>query len=582
MSSRPAARYLAGNGRPGTFLVLALLLLLAVPSAAASSISPAPKPTSVSTACPTVPLLPGSTGANASLIAFLQPGATAGTTCALPEGGTLVGNEVILTLYTPEAVPNGVVAISVKEYVPGTETVSAPGPNNTTIVRVVPVETDVVWSNTSISAAPLEVQQDLLTVPIVPSSERLTVGILGVALDVAIVTPGGGTAIPQNYPELLLHDFGFEIAVTFFLIVGIGAATAVRLKARHIERIWPFGVLGIGSGFVFAEWFYSDYPLSAIPLGTAPEAVVAVPVVLVGMYLWLALFPTEAKLWKIQYPVADLKDGSRSYDEERFRVFESPRGAEYIGTGGNGALLRLLGVPTLLDDRVLTDTPHKILFHGFRSVRFDTYGLYHAWAPTTGKRVLEVHRSKVVFLPWRRKAYERITEYHKQELLGRVAPPSLVNWIVHVTPSRAFLRANGKQGAILAAGWIEGTLTTARVGDALERILRAYSHLLANVKAHAIEWGNKIALTLRFAEEIPGSPIAMKAMEDLTTRQEAEIMSERTWYDYLSAQVAEEGARKPPRTTPEAPEAIMREAANPSPPDSPRRKVPPGALGDTP
>ncbi len=525
-----------------TIVVMAFALgPIMLPVAAASSVSPNPPPPQGTGACPSSPLFPGEEGAYGSLVAFFQPGQSPGSTCGLLNGGTLVGDVVIFGLYTPESIPNGTVPIAVEEFQLHSVTVYAPGPNNTTVSRSVTEAYNVQWSNATTTAAAGQIQEDQLTVPQVDSPENLTVSILGATIGVTIVTPGAGTPIPTNYPQLLLHDFGFEFYVVLFFLVGIGIATAVRFRARHVERVWPFGVAGVFGAIAFAGWFESDYPLSLIPVGQMPEALVAAPVVLAGIYAWLALFPTEAREYKVRYPVADVESGEGLVDQKFFRVYPGPEGDEYIGPGGAGAFLRLLGVRTYLDDRTISQAPLRRRMKGFRSVRRDIYAEYYAYAEFPGgPKPLQVAKPRVFVLPWRKRTREAIAEYHRKALRGKVEEPAHVGFLLYVTPSRAFVAAVSKQGAVIVEGWISGTLHVSKVGMALEKVLVAYTELKVSLKAQALDYGHKIALALRMAEEYPDSPIALKALEDLAIRHEAAIMDEREWLRFLERKVEED------------------------------------------
>ena len=552
-------------------LTLALVLgPVLLPTAAASSITSQPPPPAGSGSCPTAPLFGGERAENGSLIAFFQPGESSGSDCYLANGGTLVGDTIIFGLYTPNQVaPNDVVPVAVEEFTLRSVTVSSPGPNNTTVSRQVTEQANVDWSNTTFTAAPGQVQQPTLTVPPVSSPENLTVSMLGINLSVTIVTPGAGIAIPQNYPQLLLHDFLLDVALVIFFIVGVGIATAIRLRARHVERMWPWGAAGAFAASGFAFWFQANYPLSLIPIGAAPEAVVALPTVFVGIYVWLAFWPTEAKEYKIRFPVADQSGGEGLVDQKFFRVFDGPRGPEYIGPGGNGAFLRLLGVPTLLDDKVLNPAPLRRRMKGFRSVRKDVYAEYYAWAELPGgPKVLEAHRSRVFILPWRKRTREAIAQYHRRALRGKVEEPAHVGFFLYVTPSRAFAAVVGTQGAVLVDAWIRGTLQTSKTGLALERVLVAYTELKVSLKAQAIDYGHKIALALRMAEDYPDSPIALKALEDLAIRHEAAIMDEREWLRFLEQKVQEDRTPTDPRFAVGTVERIIDSTVSPT--SSPR------------
>jgi hypothetical protein len=517
--------------------------------------------------CPSVPLVPGQSADYGALLVVLQPGPDSGSTCDLIAGGTLVGDELIIGLYTPNALPNDSVPISVMEFTTATVTVTSPGPNNTTVSTQVVEDRNVVYSNTTVGAAPGQIQEFELDVPPVPGTEDLTIGLLGANLTVSIVVPGAGIAIPANYPQLLLHDFLFQVYVVVFFVFGIGIATMIRLRARHVERLWPFGAVGVLAAIGFAGYAYGDYPASLIPLGSLPEAVVATPVVLAGMYLWLTLFPTEARIHKIEFPVADVRDGESLYDERRFRLFPGPDGPEYIGRGGAGATLRFLGVRTKWKPNVLTQAPRIRRFRQFRSVRYDTYGKFFAYAELpAGEKVLTVVPPRVFVLPWRRRTRERVEAYYRSTLRGSEPVPDHLGLLLHITPSCAFAAVASTQGAVLIEAWINGTLHHSRVGLALERVLVAYTELKVTYKARAWDYGQKIALALSMGERFPDSPVALAALEDLATRQEAEIMDEKAWYDYLKTSVDGDGGRRPARVVPGT-EELMREALDPRPPE---------------
>lgn len=550
---------------PGAVLIL--LVLAASGTAAASSTSPVP--TSPGTgACPAEPLIPGEAGDYGALVVLLQPGPTQGSTCGLPDGSTLVGDVVIVGLYTPNPVPNATAPIVVEEYVPGTETIVAPGPNGTNVTRQVPTQTDVVWSNTSISATPEQIQEFDLNVPSVPNQEQLYLDVLGAAETVTIVVPGAGIPIPANYPQLLEHDFAFDVWVAIFFAVGVGVATAIRFRVRHIERVWPFGLAGLLASLGFASWAYGDYPASAIVLGSFPEALVATPVLLAGVYLWLALFPTEAYLHRIRWRTAELKEGAATYDTKGFRLYRGPDGEEYIGPSGAGFLARLLGVRTLLDDKVLNPVPWKILNLGFRSKRSDVYAEYRAFAEVDGApKILDVVPPHVFLFPWRARTRERIAELHAGALRGRVPAPDHVGVFLYVSPSRAFAAVCGRQSGQLAEGMLTDTIHASKVGAAFERLLVVYAHVKSTLRVQAIEWGNKLALMFRMAEDFPGSPIAMKAMEDLAIRHEAAIMDEREWLRFLEQKVEEDRTPTDRPGAVGAQERVVREATTGVPPD---------------
>jgi hypothetical protein len=560
------------RGRLGPALVAAFLLgAMLLPVAAASSISPEPPPTNGTGACPGPSLFPGSAGENGSLVAFFQPNALAGAgaTCALLPGGTLVGDVVIFGVYTPNQVsPTNSVQITVEEFQLHSVTVTSPGPNGTTLSRSVTEPYNVDWSNASFSAAPGQVQEDQLTVPAVGGPENLTISLLHVTLAVTIITPGAGIAIPANYPDLLLHDFYLDVALVLFFILGVGLATAIRLRARHVERMWPYGIAGVLAVVGFASWFQANYPLSLIPIGSAPEFVVAVPTVFVGLYVWLSFWPTDAKEYTIRYPVADTDGGEGKVGQKFFRLYPGPEGAEYIGPGTGGAWGRLLGVRTIFDDRALNQSPVKRRREGFKSVRRDIYAEYYAWAELPGgPKILDVVRPRLFLLPWRAKTRQKIEEYHRVALRGKVEAPSHVGLFVYVTPGRAFAAVVGEQGAVLVNAWIDGTLHASKIGVALERVLRAYLELKVMVRTKAIDYGQKWALALRTSELYPGSPVALQMLEQLAIEMEADLMDQKQWAQYIGQRVDEQAGagfedRKISRV-----ENLVAEASNPVPPD---------------
>lgn len=500
-------------------------------------------------------------------MAYLQPGASQGSVCGLPTGGTLVGDQLYIILYTPNSPPGNAAPITVEEYLVHQVQETIRGPNGT-VNETISVQYSITWSNATAPAAAGQAQILSLTVPSVTGTESLFVSVMGVPLQASIVVPGAGIAIPTTYPQLLLHDVTYQVYVVAFIAVGVGVAAIYRWRVRHVERIWPFGGAGVVASAAFGGWVYLEYPQSTIPLGSLPEFLVAVPAIFAGAYLYLAIAPTVALLHKIEYPVADVRDGSRLYGEKRFRVFANRSGTkEYIGPGGAGAGLRFLGIRTEFDDRLLTPAPYKIGFSGFRSPRWDTYARYYAWSEFEGgPKTLEVVPPRAFWFPGRKKARQAIAEYHRTALKGRVPAPDHVGLLVYVTPSKAFAAVVGKQGAILVEGWISGSLQSSKMGIALEKILAAYTHLKVTLKAQAIDYGHKVALALRMAEDFPGSPVALKALEDLATRHEAAIMDEREWLRFLEQKVEEDRTPTDARAVGAA-EKILNEATSPVPPD---------------
>ncbi|HZY71344.1 MAG TPA: hypothetical protein VFF67_10265 [Thermoplasmata archaeon] len=539
----------------------AAALVAASGSATATTVGPYQPPPLGSGACPSVPLLPGQKADFQALIAFLQPGATQGTTCALPDGGTLVGDQLIVLLYTPNAVPNGTVAVGVEEFQTHTRQVAIQQGNHT-LYETQTYVSNVLWSNTSLTGAAGVAQDDVLTVPDVAAQENLTVSILGLVEQFQIVVPGAGIAVPANYPQLLFHDFAYSAAVVFAFIVGVGFATAIRLRVRHVPlAIVPLAMVIVGL-IAFGDWFYSDYPASLIAVGTAPEAVFALPIFFVGVGFWWLLFPTEARWRTIEFPVADTKDGQRLYGKKTFRVFRGPDGLEYIGPRGAGFWLRLLGVRTLLDDRALTEHPHFQACASYRSVRADIEGRYFAWAEVDGgPKVLDVVSPRVWILPWRKRTREAIEAHYKAELRGKETAPTHLGFFLHVSKSRAFAAVVGTQNATMVQGWSAGTLHSSRVGWALERFIVAYATLAHTLRVRAIDFGHKLATAMRMAEEMPDDPHALAALEELATHQEAELLNEGNWYRELDRRVQEERAsRVAPSPLPTTPADVLREA----------------------
>lgn len=558
----------------GAFGLLLLLLVLGAGAASATTVGPVQPPTG-SGQCSPEPLIPGAVGQDGSLVVLLQPGPSSGSTCGLPSGGTLVGDQIILGLYTPNPVPNDSALVVVDEYQLKQVDQAVPGPNGTTEHVPVLEHVQETWSNVTLGAQPGEVGEYLLTVPPVPTAENLTVSVLGVVAHLTIVVPGAGIAIPQDYPQLLLHDFSFQVYVVVFILAGIGIATALKLRARHLERIWPFGVVGLFATIGFVAFAYSDYPYSLVPIGQLPEAVVATPVVLASLFFWLAFSPTETRIHRIRFPKPELRDGTPLVGSKRFRVFNGPDGKEYIGRGGAGAFLRILGVRTYLDDQVATPVPHLTRVDGFESAKYDVFAEYYAWSEfPEGPKVLEVVPPRIFWLPWRKRTREAIAAYHAQELRGKSPVPTHLGVLLYVSPSRAFANVVGKQNAILVQGWISGTLQASRVGNALEKVLTAYTHLKVSLKAEAIDYGHKLALALRMAEDYPGSPVALKALEDLATRHEAALMDERTWFAFLEQKVQEDRTPTDRPGAVGAAEQILNEARNPVPPDLRSRRAP--------
>jgi hypothetical protein len=532
----------------GSAVVFVVLASLAVPLlASASNVTGYQPPSGSSSACPATPLLPGTRAENGSLVAFFQPGPPGtGTTCGLPDGSELVGTLLVVAFYAPSTPPNGSIPIMVEEFSWGTREIHERLPNGTTENFSVPVRTDVEWSNTSIAASPGSPEEFGLNVPTPGSQTNLTVAILGAVLSVAIVAPGSGVPIPVNYPQLLVHDFTWVAYVVVFFVVGIAIATALRLRARHLEGTWKLGAIGMGAAFAFGAWFFSDYPLSVVPIGSAPEAVVALPVVFIAMYFWLALFPTDAKLYQVRYPVADAIDSMPLYDTKRFRVFDGPDGPEYIGEGGATQIQRVLGRRTMLDDRVLTNSPRRVRHKGFRSIKNDVYAEYLSPGETEGgPKVLEVVRPRTWWLPWRQKARAEIEEYHRTALRGRVPPPQAVGALWYTSPSKAFLAASGRAGSMMVQEWITGTMHVSKVMIAFERLHVAFLTLKVSFTSEVMAKAHKIAYTLHLAREIPRSPITTAAIEELSTREEAFLFDQVEWHSFLEQKVKDNEARRP-------------------------------------
>ncbi len=549
---------------------------MAVPAAAsASSISgysPPANPGGV--ACPAVSLLPGNRGINDSLVAYFQPGPASGYICGLPDGGTLVGTQLIVALYAPGYGGNGSIPIVVEEFNWGTKTVVQRGANNTTSTTQVPIKTEISWSNTSIANTPGSPLQFALNVPTPPDpQDNLTVAILGVVLNCAVASPGAGISIPANYPQLLTHDFGWVVWVVFFFAVGVGVATALRLRARHMTGLGKWAGAGAAFGIGFGLWFFSDYPLSAITVGSLPEAFVATPVVLIGMFFWLYLFPTEAKLYQVRFPVADTRDHMPMYGTKRFRVYDGPEGPEYIGTGGASQLQRILGVHTLLDDRVLTNAPRRIRNSGFERVKEDIYAEYLSPGETDGgPKILEVVKPRTWWLPWRAKAREQIEEYHRDALKGRVPPPKKVGILVYISPSRAFLAASGGAGSMMVQQWITGTIHLTKIATAFERLWVALLTLKAGFESEVMAKAHKVAYTLHLAQEIPNSKLTMKAIEDLAAREDDFLYDQVEWHAMLEAQVKEDDNRRAARGIPAPIEQAVAETRETGAAGAPKRR----------
>lgn len=536
-------------------------LVAAAGSTAATTVGPYQPPSSGNGACPAVPLLPGQKADFQALVAFLEPGPSSGSTCALPPGGTLVGDQMIVLLYTPNAVPNGTIPVGIEEFREQTRTISIVQ-GNRTFQETQSYASNVLYSNTTLLSAAGEAQIVQLTLPDVPQQENLTVSLLGLNEQFQMIVPGAGIPVPANYPQLLFHDFGYSAAVVFAFIVGVGVATAIRLRVRHVPAAPLPMALVIAGTIVFGLWFTGDYPASLIAVGSAPEAIFATPIFFVGVGFWWWLFPTEARNRCIEFPVADTRSGERLYGQKHFRVFRGPDGLEYIGPRGAGFWLRLIGVRTLLDDRVLTEHPRFIGFAGFRSVKRDIEGKYFAWAEIEGgPKILDVVPPRVWLLPWRKRSRESIDAYYKTELRGKDPAPTHLGFLLHVSKSRAFLAAVGTQNAVLVQGWTTGTLHSSKVGWALEKLIVAYTTLAHTLRVRAIDFGHKIAVAMRMAEEMPDDPHAIAALEELATSQEAELLNERSWYRELDQKVEEErAARVAPSQLPSTPADVLREA----------------------
>ena len=188
-------------------MALLAVLVLGAAGASATSISPGPSPTTAS-GCTTGSGFFGSVSpVGNALVGFEYQDAQTGNDCILQPGDLVPGDTLIVYLYTPTTPGNGKVPIGVEEFTWGSERVVLPGPNNTTIVTSVPIQINVQWSNTSITASAGRDQVFDLNVPPVfvsPSDpENLSVSMLGLNLSFRIATPGTALPIPETVGGLI-------------------------------------------------------------------------------------------------------------------------------------------------------------------------------------------------------------------------------------------------------------------------------------------------------------------------------------------------------------------------------------------
>lgn len=479
--------------------VVVLVLLLPIASASSpvapsaslggSTISPYNPGGGSASGCPSSGLLPGLLGADGALVAFWQPNLLEGGDCALEPGGTVIGDQVIIGLYTPVTPTDANVPITVVEY--QLQTVTVLGPDNTTMSQEVPY--DMSWSNTSVGATAGEIQLFELTVPSAQTGTWLQLSLAGVNQAWSISTPPLLEPIPLTLAGLLAYTVAVSAAIVIAFAASVPVAMAIVYRVSYPKGLRKWGIIALLAAAGFAEWAYSSYPSSLYVLGSVnPYVVPSVLAFLGGLYLWIAALP---RLWPLSHrvgirsPIARLVDGRKAGRELIYRIRtdangRTSTGLEWVSERPWASAWRLLGVRDTFNPNVISDVPTFVANADYESSLHDVRGWYYTWADRPGAPpVVEDVRPHVWWLPWRKSAREQREKWLRE--LGRDPASVRYGLLWSVDGGEVRIRAVTESARELVEGWVIGTVKSSEVGEELVKTQRLNLRLRSSGRQRA-------------------------------------------------------------------------------------------------
>ncbi|HEV2449668.1 MAG TPA: hypothetical protein VGU43_04565 [Thermoplasmata archaeon] len=577
-------------------------MVAATASATASTVSPLPPPSS-SGPCAAGGLFGEVSPVGHALVGIQYADPQTGDSCILEQGATLPGDELIVTLFTPDPVPSSNVTFDVEEFRWGSETVSSPGPNNTTVSRSVPVQVDVVWSNATVPANPGEIQRFGLSVPPVfttpNSAANLSVSVLGLSLQFRIATPGTGIPIPETVGGLI----GWLAAMTPVGIVvflsGFAPGEWFLRRMRYVSTaMWAaaFALLvtviilvGVLADFVGFLYWLGDVGVAGLAL------VLLLPIFLWGCVFWIFVRKNRVPLRILRGPIAKATTRGEPVSELLpVRVYgggttgQEEELVEGLGIGGPGAAwYRLLGVRVKWKPTELTDRPTLVRYE-FPHGKLPIEGEYAGWPGRGGARLeVKTVRPSTVWFPWRKSVRARLDPPDPNEPNGHGPAPQAKrlektlqedDWahrgfFLGLRHGEARVAALGSPDFVGPDMYIRGVSSAAEFGREAQRCRTALVVQSARLDHESWLKAEEIQAVHDRMEQFGGAPEVLEGVRELSTRSLDPMFDPGELMDRLERRGVRRVDYRPPGTSKysyssETKAEVDADATNPTPPES--------------
>jgi hypothetical protein len=577
------------------FMAVLAVLVLGPAGASATTVSPGPGSTTANGCTIGSGFFGSVSPVGNALVGFEYQDPQTGDDCILQQGDLIPGDVLITYLYTPQTPGNGTVPIDVEEFNWGSERVTVPGPNNTTLVYNDPIQVNVQWSNTSITASAGRDQIFDLTVPpafVSPSSpENLSVSLLGLNLSFLIATPGTALPIPETVGSLVEWLALMSPVAVVVTLGGFAPAEWIVRRMRHISTAkWGWAVLltvvvveGAAILFNFNAFLYwlGDVGISGLAV------LLLFPLFLLGGCIWLTIRGKRLKARIARGPIAHVtREGVPVLAAVPMRIFNSGRigqpeeMVEGPRVGGLlGAWYRFLGVRVVWKPDTMSVRP-LMVHYDWQGGSLPIEGEYEVWPTNGGKQIdVKVEPPETVWFPWRKSVKARfdppndLNNGHAAQAKEPQRNPE--RWahrgfFLGLRDGEATAAALGSPDHVGPDQYLRGVAPAASFGKEAARLRKMLLLARNELDARAWEHAMEIVAIENRLEAFPGSPEAMEGMHVLSEKLTDQLFNEDAYMDRLEGRGKIRVDYQPPgakKTSITTSEIVAAEATNPLPPD---------------
>lgn len=506
-----------------------------------------------------------------ALVGVEYPDPETGTDCILGAGGTLSGDVLQVWLYTPNAVANDSVQISIEEYRMGSEQRTVQGPNGTLVHETVPASVNVTWSNATVAASAGEFQRFNLQVPPVfvdPSNaENLTLSILGLQLHFLIATPGTALPIAETLGGLIgwLALMSPAAVITFVAGFGPGQLVVHRLRyvstGRYASGIAGLVTLGIFVGILidFTGFLYWLGRVGILGLGL----VLLLPTFLWGAALWIHVRGKRLRYRLLRGPIAKSSNGEPVAGVAAVRIYgggETGHPEELVeGLGVEGvraAIDRLLGLRIRWKPDGIAREP-TLIHYEWQKGRLDSEGEYAVW-PTNGGQKLDftITLPEKVWFPWRKSVKSKYDAPAPNGDGQTIVPvndgakdPELWahrGFFVGLRHGEAKVSALGSPDHVGPDQYIRGVAPAAAFGREAQRRGKALILLNERIAAESEQLAFEMIAVHDRLSAFPGSPEAMEGLREISTRRMSDLFDPEQYLARLEERGRQRVDYRPP------------------------------------